>query len=272
MDILDYIDYLEVIETHPTWLRCICPICGDKNLKINTKNPNHYYKCWSHNCNIYNYLKGEKVSFKTYTPPFRPHAKPIYIENISQLNFYTPTPYKPPIIKGNQTIYEYPEFNVYRYDTNGKKYFDLSFVPNSMYELPVYGLRYLFDDKSGTWLDSAIWVEGEKTADIGHMNKLSTFTILTTCMNYEELNIIFKVLYKRGLRNLLIFPDNDDVGLRKGNLIQEGAWKNNIRTKTIQLYNTFISYIPDEVKVSGFDLVDLLKFINVNQLLEYICH
>jgi hypothetical protein len=51
-NILDHIENLQIVKTTTTEYICICPICGDDNLKINLGRHDRHgaYKCWSNQC------------------------------------------------------------------------------------------------------------------------------------------------------------------------------------------------------------------------------
>jgi len=271
--ILNYLEKMEIVRETPTHLTCVCPVCGDDNLKIKKTSPyKHAYKCWSNYCSNEDIKKalGVRNLIPSTTKRVLPRIKPPQVtfngKDIVVINNYQPLPKKIKKFGGGYTveeiIYPYSQTQrVLRIDniTTKTKYIYIQYLDEDFTWLSGAGSSFWFvydygigEALANTQFDTVLFVEGEKTAEFCKERGLAAITVMSGNF-HDSLNktvMLFKATYPH-IRNVIYVPDADEPGLKKAQHVQECCWFNNIGCKIIGMSSVVAE--PFE----GMDLADL---------------
>lgn len=269
--ILDYLDKLEIVKETNTHLTCICPVCGDDNLKIKRTSPHkNAYRCWSNNCEGIR----EALGFKSLIPPKKKkitiRIKPSKVNftggNLATVSDYKPLKFKTKKFSGGYTsqerVYPYSKTQrVLRIDNLESKvkyifiqYLSEDFVwvsgtGNSFWPIYQHGIESVLKDTS---FDTLLMVEGEKTAEFCKERGLAAVTLMAG--NFHDglnKNILLTTLFLPNIKNIIYVPDNDAPGLNKAEKVQEACWRNGLGCKIVPMSQI----VPEPFE--GMDLADL---------------
>jgi len=263
-NILDYTSSLEILSKNKTWIETKCPVCLQKNFKINVKTG--AYKCYVTNCSpkdirsclskFNSFVKVDPYRTKdvyqvTYTEP-----KPIAIENFNP-DKKSQTIEEKVVVTNEYTYYYYsPTQRTIRFlNKEGKK------IVAPQYKLPF---------KKDTWLSGKglqEWgmfkpniLSGEKTQlllaaegekSVCSLMKEDYFAMTAPSWAWsEQFLTIHLEMFKK--YSILYFRDNDKEGIKKAKLFKEAAWRNSIPCEVV---NPADYAQTDEL---GYDIADYL--------------
>ena len=291
MNILDYLDLLEVVDDKSTYVVCKCPNCQESRLKI-SKRPQCLgaYKCWS-GCTTEQVKEAMNLSKSKnyYLSPYRKVVtKSVYstnlkIEQTKQIDFdlelskliKTPSNFEPIIRKTKQfisstktiTIYPYSNIQrVYRLDSeSGKEIYLQHKTHDDVWEAgtgnndwPVYarGLDFSLEG------DTILFVEGEKVAEfVKEKLGIAAVTVASHAYSKELLYRALYLFFKRAKKNLkvVVIPDDDTPGYKKAELV--GQMLNylkipNKNISTLEAAKVLGLSISSFESLSGLDLAD----------------
>lgn len=275
-----YLSKLSLVSEISSEYTFICPVCEGKKFKV--RKINGAYACYSNFCSTADIRSklGVKEEFLTENKLF---SKPIThlnfqvskqikwlkaVKYIEVLNYKVCTVQE--FTNQKHTSYVYNEkAKVERIDFSDgrKKQFYPKHMSNSVWNYGVGNTEFgLFNDKyitnqKGTFL----FAEGEKTADI--LIKKSGYLTLSPPPFGWKNNYLTKEFLKHLhlLEGIIYFPDNDEPGIKKAELIQQAAWGINIPCYIVPLSEWhFLN--------EGDDIADLIldKDINIHNLLKEI--
>lgn len=293
MSILDFKDKLIITKETKSQIVAECPVCGEDNLKISLS-PKAYgaFRCWS--CYSPASTIKEKLGIreKNKNSPFRKKSLPSPFAKQGRLNLrhspvsftgtklFTSRSWKPLKTKNIQyqngdlarvIIYPYgSSFRTRRIDnlTQSSKFVFLQYLDKQTHEWkagtnntiwPPYIRDCDFQDG-----DTALVVEGEKTAEVCKEKGISAITLASHCF-YSNTNFSFQKFLKdhSSITNFVFVPDFDESGKVKATNFQQLMWSMN-KSCLILPMTTLVSK-----PFKGMDLADVKDF-NITTLQDAI--
>lgn len=110
--------------------------------------------------------------------------------------------------------------------------------------------------------------EGEKAVVACTDNNIAAFTFRT----YTEAEILYALDYVK-CTGVIVIADNDVVGIKKAQLVQECCWKKNILANVIDIKDLWkLAYISEDC-TKGADIYDLLIYkpeVDLEKLINII--
>lgn len=275
--ILNYVNRLQNVEYHSSWLLADCPVCGAHKLKVVTAGRKvGAFACYSdRECHktkpnpiVKELTKGEFKS-KNYAAR-RIHVpklqdivtpRPLNLEKLDTTQFYTDIVYKKPWSSINElgdkiTVYNYQDFSLVRIDPHNKKKFFyfrvknannewVNEVPTNFKNIPVYTSKYISK--------CVIFTEGEKVADC--LQSLGLFALSFPSFVYQQsyLTKFLRCLSFR-IENIIYLSDNDETGELKAQKFLHEAWKSKINASS---YN--IAELLGKADEKNYDCADAVE-------------
>jgi|GEM_PF-6208759 len=260
--ILNYVNQLQNVSNHNSWLLADCPACGAHKLKVVTTGKKAgAFSCYENSCEktrpnpiIKELTKNEfKPRHRSYLsrqikiPTLRDIVTPLEL-NLAEIDvtqFYSSLPYEKPwqtfFDDGKKlTIYKYNDFNLHRIDaapnSNEKKFFYFRIkkengewsneVPTVFRNVPVYRSEYISS--------CVVFTEGEKVAS--SLQSLGLFALSFPSFVYQQsyLAKFLRCLSYR-VKNAIYLADNDEVGKTKAEKFLHEAWKSGINASSYNI-------------------------------------
>jgi hypothetical protein len=276
--ILNYLNKLEEVEQHNTWIKAQCPVCGGTLKIVSAGKKSGAFACYSGNsCEklrpnpiVKELTKGEfkprKSNYSSRMVRINPTIDiatplPLNLNEIDVTQFYTNLPYEKPWSSKNElgdkiTIYDYLEFQLVRIDPHNKKkffYFRVkdannnwaNEVPTNFKNIPVYTSKYISK--------CVIFTEGEKVADC--LQSLGLFALSFPSFVYQQ-SYLAKFLRCLSFRieNIIYLSDNDETGQIKAQKFLQEAWKSKINASS---YN--IAELLGKAEEKNYDCADAVE-------------
>jgi hypothetical protein len=251
--ILDYVSKLSISKETETHLTCLCPVCGDDNLKIRkTGQYKGAYTCWSNQCasekireslgykdSLFSVPKIQPVRIKPREVPFR-GTQLLITDNYSPIE-----PTQKSFIGDYVTeSREYPysaHQRILRIDntTTKTKYIyiqylndDFTWVSGAGTEFwPIYSRGVDFNQKA----DTILFVEGEKTAEFCKERGLAAITVMSGNFGDKISKNLLILKSQYPITNLLYVPDHDKAGYLKAKKVQESCWRVGLGCKILTM-------------------------------------
>lgn len=290
-NILDYVDKLQIKQTHTTWLEAVCPVCGGK-LKISTVGIKRgAYACYTSECHklnpnpIRNHLDPGsrfKIVPRTKTmkiiPKLLPFDRTEINYNYSLDQFYIQNKdYNPDQFVDNARIGNNIITRFYYLSEDDEVYEDvlsliLVRVDNVVTHKKSIYFQYTYDQVAGVPICTegtpkkpiskpffrkeviqpfCIFVEGEKCAYIAQKHDLAAFSIPAYMHSEYYLPDVCQTLKNMGVTDILIFRDNDHPGLLKASLLGYNLYRKGIRAKIVN-----IAEYAHTTDIGGYDIAD----------------
>lgn len=273
-NLLDYLEKLNVIYRGSSWIECICPVCNQKNFKINAKTG--AYKCYSSNCSSQD-IRNSVAEFSPYTL-----VNPYRVENFYSIKYTTPIPiaFSSTVSLGNFTktnvnktieengytfFYYNKKVRTIRFQTKeGKRIVSPQYLKNNKWvsgigeisDWNLFGLPY------NNYSDYIFAAEGEKCCTELIKRGYSCITPPSFAWTEDWCTIQLSKLKKK-IKGVLYFSDNDKVGFKKSKIFSEAVWRNHLECEVVILED-----LLNESLQKGVDIADLLQVYNLDFLLN----
>lgn len=272
--ILDYLQKLEIVRETPTHITSICPVCGDDNFKIvKTGKSKNAYKCWSNYCSA-NEIK-EKLGYKPgllepkKTRPelrIKPSKIPFRGKQLATVDNYPPIKVRVKSFSGGyrteERVYPYSSTQrVLRIDNiqSKTKYVYIQYQNEDFTWISGTGENFwnpytfgIEESLRNPFFDTALFVEGEKTAEFCKERGLSAVTLMAGNFHkgLDKSILVFSLKFPN-IKNIIYVPDADTPGEVKAEKLKESCWKVGLGCEIIPMSDI----INDPFE--GMDLADL---------------
>lgn len=255
--ILNYVNQLQNVEMHNSWLLANCPVCGAHKLKVVTVGKKvGAFACYENSCEknkpnpiVKELTKGEfkpknYAARKIHVPKLVDIVTPLPLD-LSQVDvtqFFSELAFEKPwsttFENGTTlTIYPYDDFQVLRLKPkNEKKFFYfrvkqpdgtwLNEVPTTFRNVPIYLSKYA--------QSFVIFVEGEKCAAALQSLGIAALTFPSFVYQQSYLAKFLRCLSYR-IKNIIYLTDNDEVGEIKAQKFLQEAWKSGISASSYNI-------------------------------------
>lgn len=262
-------DKLELLKESPSQLTFRCPICGGHSLKMNKQS--NAYSCFSSGCSS-NEIRKE-VGIKSggyYKEVTQKVVTPVYVTpdkiDLHKSNITSPSHKKFFYEKYNQeaviTSYYYtPTHKVDRVKllSSKDKHFYPQVLSDNKWSFGSKDFPFLYADKLTEFNKTILFAEGEKCA-----TEVSRFALCLTAPGFGSNSYKFlssniqKIAYS--VKNILIFPDPDTIGMKKAKLLQQVCWEYYIPCSILKTFNNNddIYDVIVKNKVNSFDKIERL--------------
>lgn len=255
--ILNYLDKLNEVEHHNTWIKAQCPCCQGILKIVSSGVKTGAFSCYTSDCHkikpnpiVKELTKGEfkpRHSYATRQIRIAPlidtvKPLPLQLSEISAEQFFNNHVYEPPwkttFENGSRfTVYAYDDFQLIRIDPVAEKkffYFRIknssdewvNEVPTKFQNVPVFRSKYL--------AESVIFTEGEKVAS--YLQELGLNAVSFPAFVYQQ-SYLAKFLrclsYK--VKNIIYLEDNDETGKQKAKKFLKEAWKSGINASSYNI-------------------------------------
>jgi hypothetical protein len=280
VNLLEYLNELEIIDTVPSEVRTRCPICGTGKLKISRRTG--MGKCFTSSCDIRDILAAVGAPTFVHNKPHYTYVEPVELPS-TPISLYNTVGhestaiYHPPKFsntygeKVQEVDYIFDQYHkVYRINlliSKSKNNFPNKFNPkHSRWEInpaetfPFYNERFIMANQNRN--NFVLVVEGEKNAEIVSCN--TDVLAITPPLGFGWSRYWLSPNIKRLSKyvgGFVVIPDNDDIGRKKAKTFQMICFANYMPCKIIDLSMLYKEKNDDLVDLHerGWDINKIIK-------------